>query len=246
MLRLLVLLLALANVAFFVWTLGWLDDIVGVRARGDREPERLVRQVRPESIRILPPGPPKSGGAGVSGASAAPGAEPGGLIAAAGPAAGSEAGSAPSCLEAGPFNAAQAGAAEALLQASLPAGSWNHLKTERPALWMVYIGRFADAESMTRRQDELRRIRVEYEILRAPSELAPGLSLGRFEVRANANNLLDQLQQRGVNSARVIEAVPASSSHVLRVDKPTPALSAQLAALRAEALGKGFMPCAKP
>ncbi|MFZ2652323.1 MAG: SPOR domain-containing protein, partial [Burkholderiaceae bacterium] len=56
MLRLLVVLLALANAGFLVWTLGWLDDATGYRARGDREPERLERQVRPDSIRLLPAG----------------------------------------------------------------------------------------------------------------------------------------------------------------------------------------------
>ena len=108
------------------------------------------------------------------------------------------------------------------------------------------MGRFNDPETMSKRQDELRRLKVEYEVLRTPSELAPGLSLGRFEVRANANNLLDQLSQAGVRNARVIEAVPAVNMHVLRVDKPSSAIAAQLADLRADALGKGFVPCAKP
>src|SRR5206468_6335808 len=55
MLRWLVALLLLANVAFYVWSQGWLDDVVGVRARGDREPERLTRQFHPEVIKILTP-----------------------------------------------------------------------------------------------------------------------------------------------------------------------------------------------
>ena len=229
MLRLFVALLALANLVFLAWTFGWLDDAIGVRAMGDREPERLARQVRPDSIRILP------------GASrAAPGGSP--VAAATGSV---DAGQLPACLETVPLNAAQFATVEALLQLSLPAGSWTHLKAERPALWMVYMGKFNDAETMAKRQDELRRIKVDYEILRAPSELAPGLSLGRFEIRSNANNLLEQLTLGGVRNARVIEAVPAASMHVLRVEKPSTAIAAQLTALRAEALGKGFQPCAK-
>ena len=54
MLRALIVALLLANLAFFTWTQGWLDAVVGVRAIGDREPERLQRQVRPDLIRILP------------------------------------------------------------------------------------------------------------------------------------------------------------------------------------------------
>ena len=55
MLKALVLALALANLAFYGWSQGWLDPMVGVRARGDREPERLAQQVRPETVVILAP-----------------------------------------------------------------------------------------------------------------------------------------------------------------------------------------------
>ena len=46
MLRALIAALLLANLAFFAWTQGWLDSVVGVRSIGDREPERLLRQDR--------------------------------------------------------------------------------------------------------------------------------------------------------------------------------------------------------
>ncbi len=250
MLRLLVLLLVLFNAVFLAWTQGWLDDVSGVRANGDREPERLARQVRPESIRILAPGAVKGPTPGAA-ATPIPVATPNApapapaLAAAATPSVIAEA-SPTTCVEAGPFSAAQIGAALATLQSHLPSGSWTHLKTERSALWMVYMGKFNDPEALSKRQDELRRLKVEYELLRAPSELAPGLSLGRFEIRSNANSLLEQLGKRGVRNARVIEAVPAASSHVLRVDRPSAAMLAQVGALPTDALGKGFVPCAKP
>lgn len=240
MLRLLVLLLAAANIVFLAWTIGWLDDVVGVRAIGDREPERLTRQVRPESIRILP----GSGSAKPSASTTTPASTAAAVIAAVAPAA--DAGALPSCLEAGPFSTTQFASVEALLQLSLPSGSWTHLRTERPALWMVYMGKFSDAETMAKRQEELRRLKVDYEVLRAPSELVPGLSLGRFEIRANANNLLDQLTQRGVRNARAIEAAPATSAHLIRIDRPTASITTQLSNLRADALGKGFQPCSRP
>lgn len=246
MLRLLVLLLAAANLAFLAWSSGWLDDIVGVRAIGDREPERLQRQVRPETIRVLQGGAPgRAGTATPSGTSTTGAGSPGaaGVAVAAAP---TDASAPPACLEAGPFNTQQFGGVEALLQLSLPAGSWTHVRNERPSLWMVYVGRLADVESMTRRQDELRRLKVEFEVLRAPSDLVPGLSLGRFEVRGNANNLLEQLAQRGVRGARVVEVPAAGTTHVVRIERPTPAVMAQLAALRAEALGRGFQPCGRP
>lgn len=55
MLRLLVAALLLANLLFFAWSRGWLDQVIGVPAQGDREPQRLASQVRPELVRLLPP-----------------------------------------------------------------------------------------------------------------------------------------------------------------------------------------------
>ncbi len=253
MLRLLVVVLALANAVFLAWSLGWLDDLTGVRARGEREPERLARQVRPESIRILPPGSVRAAAPAPASVPAPPSPAPAATPAQPAPAATTtplpvtaEAAPLPACLEAGPFSTAQIGPAQALLQINLPSGSWAQVKTDRPSLWVVYMGKFNDADTMAKRQDELRRLKVEYDELRAPNELAPGLSLGRFEVRGNANSLLDQLTKRGVRNARVVESTLAASSHMLRIEKPNAAVMAQLAALPGDALGKGFAPCAKP
>lgn len=55
MLRLLVAALLLVNLLFFAWSRGWLDQVVGIPAQGDREPHRLASQVRPELVRLLPP-----------------------------------------------------------------------------------------------------------------------------------------------------------------------------------------------
>jgi hypothetical protein len=54
MLRAVVLVLVLANAVFFAWSSGWFDGIAGLSSRGEREPERLQRQVRPDAVRVLP------------------------------------------------------------------------------------------------------------------------------------------------------------------------------------------------
>jgi hypothetical protein len=255
MLRALVVVLLLANLAFFAWTQGWIDDFAGVRARGDREPERIDLQVQPERVQLLPAGAIKaSAGAAAGAASAAavpasappppptptPAAAPVAVVAAA---------SAPvplTCLEAGPFSAAEAAAAEAAVRAALPEGSWTSQKASRPGLWMVYLGRFKDRDELLKRQEELRGLRVEYDDLRSPADLVPGLSLGRFEERSNAANALERISQRGIRGAKVIEVRVPSTTVMLRVDKAGPALAAQAAALGSAALGKGFSTCAKP
>lgn len=217
MLRALIVALLLANLAFFAWTRGWLDTVVGVRPTGDREPERMLRQVRPELIRILP-------------ASAASEAAPVALA----------------CFEAGPFTDAEISAAEARAQTQLPVGSWVSVKTEQPGTWLVYMGRYASRDAMTRKEDELKRRKAPYEEIGAPPALAPGLSLGRFEQRAAAVTALEQFTQQGIRTARVVELTPASNRHMLRVDKADAALSTQLVALPADTLGKAFAACAKP
>ncbi len=54
MLRTLVAALLLANLAFFAWTQGWLDRVVGVAVQGEREPERLARQIQPDVLTVVP------------------------------------------------------------------------------------------------------------------------------------------------------------------------------------------------
>ena len=104
MLRALLALLVVANLIFFAFTRGWLDGVVGVSALGDREPERLSRQVRPQTIRILPAG----------NAASAPAIDAG-----------------VSCYETPTFIAGDAAAVEAALAAALPSGAWIDNRGER-------------------------------------------------------------------------------------------------------------------
>jgi hypothetical protein len=219
MLRALVLALLLANLGFYAWSHGWLDSIVGVRADGQREPERLARQVRPETIRVLTPQ----------------------AVAAAASAAESRL----QCLEAGPFAAADIASAEAALASVLPSGAWMRLSSDKPAQWIVYMGRY-NAETLARKQEELNRIRVPYELVRNAPELEPGLSLGRFDDHDAADAALTDLGKRGIHSARLVEVSKASTQHLLRVDRAEPELAAKVSGLKLDALGKGFSACAKP
>jgi hypothetical protein len=114
-----------ANLLFFGFTQGWFDGAFGLRARGDREPERLANQVRPNSIAVMPVPTP---------ASAAPDAATG------------------TCLEAGPIAAIDAASAEAALRAALPAGGWIDVRNEPPAgtpAFVTHTYRVAHADAAT-------------------------------------------------------------------------------------------------
>lgn len=107
--RQLVLALLLLNVALLGWNQGWLPAVLGIRADDGREPERLARQVRPETVRVvLPPG----AGAEITAPSAAV------------------------CLEAGPFTPIDLAAAEQAL-APLPAGRWQRVTGEMGTLLRI-------------------------------------------------------------------------------------------------------------
>ncbi|MEO8311935.1 MAG: hypothetical protein ABI520_12235 [Caldimonas sp.] len=103
MLRALLAAMIVANLLFFAFSRGSLDGFLGLRALGDREPERLANQVRPQTIRLLPMATPAS-------APADPGA---------------------SCYETPTFTAAEAGAVETALAGNLPAGAWSDVRGER-------------------------------------------------------------------------------------------------------------------
>ena len=99
MLRIVVLVLALANAAYFAWAQGLFGGL-GLAPAPSSEPQRLQQQIKPEVVRILP-------------ASEAMAAEVARLAAA--PA---------ECLLAGPLDAAQIAAMRQALEA-WPKGSWS-------------------------------------------------------------------------------------------------------------------------
>ena len=101
------------------------------------------------------------------------------------------------CASSGPFSPSEAAAAESALQGIAPAGSWVNVRTERPGTWVVYMGSYPDRETLRRKEDEIRRLRPDYEEVSLPSEGEFGLSLGRFDDRALAERALSR-PDRGI------------------------------------------------
>ena len=284
MLRSLVLILLFANAAFFAWSRGWLDEVVGIQPDAQHEPQRLAQQINPEQIVVTaalpasvpapdegalpgvapePPAEPASDAASApTGGSAAPG-EPAQAPASAAltppsplapPVAGAEtpaasaavtAAAAGICLEAGPFSTAEYTAAEAVVRPLLrPSGvAWTRQPAAAPGMWLVYMGPYAEAELLQRKQDELKRIKgLEFEVVRTPPPLAQGISLGRFSKRENAENQLETLRNRGIRTARIVNQRPASELLLLRVPRADTAAQTRLAGAKLPQ-GKGFAAC---
>lgn len=245
MLRWTVALLIAANLAFFAWTRGWLTPVVGLSPQGDRDPQRLQQQVHPERVEVLAPDAASAAIAG-SAAAAASGAEPSGPAATppGAPGAMNATGQALACLEAGPYGPDDLRVVQtALTQAGLAAERAQSIAAPSPSQWLVYMGRFADAATLQRKEDELRRIHVGFQEIHGASSLEPGLSLGRFGDRPAAEDALGRVSQHGVHTARVVQLPPSAPLHLLRMQHVEPALAARLQALQWPVAGPGLHAC---
>jgi len=66
------------------------------------------------------------------------------------------------CLQAGIFDTAQADTLRRAA-AALPEGSWRLEPATLPGRWMVYMGRFPDADQLAKKRAELRELGVAYD-----------------------------------------------------------------------------------
>jgi len=261
MLRLVIVLLLLAaNALMFAWQQGVLGG--PSPAQQDREPDRLKRQINPELAKVLSPVAASAALAEAARANSATAATP--EDTASTPASGvAPAASAPQpaaaakpvattvstlaethCLEAGPFATSELPAAiKALRSAAIPADSWTTVSSLRKGSYLVYMGRYADANVLARKQAELQRRKVEFKLLSDWPDLQPGLVLGRFEDKPSADAALAKLAQRGVRTSRVVTLSPSVTLATLRVPSATAEQVALLSALKLPPGRLGFGPC---
>ena len=237
MLRLAALLLLLVNLLLLATHAGLLPGWLGRPAgTGQREPERLARQVNPGALqlRVQVQVPAPASAAALPASAAPPVASAGGAAAVA-----------VTCLEAGPFDSASTAVAERGLQAAgVPAGAWVRGGAASAQAYLVYMGRYADADALARKRDELRQLAVPAYPVDASSGLQPGLSLGRHASAEAAGAAMAALAQRGVRTARVVAVAGSQAAGaLLRLPAADAPLQAKLAGLRLPG-GAGFRPCA--
>jgi hypothetical protein len=215
MLRLLVVLLLLANGAYFAWAHGHLLAW-GLGPSQQAEPQRVDQQIRPEAVRVLKAEEARRAEAASSATRAA------------------------ECLQAGPLEDALASTVKSQLE-SWPAGSWSLEPVVEPARWIVYMGKYPSAEQVDLKKAELRRLGIVFEPL-SNSALEPGLSLGGFASEAEARRQMDALAQRGVRTARVMQERPELRGQKLVLAAVDETLRPRVEELRASLNGK-LRPC---
>jgi len=192
MLRLFVLLLIFVNATYFAWSQGMLR-VYGFAPTEQREPQRVQQQIRPDAVKVLSIEEARR----LEQAAQTP-PKP------------------PECLMAGPFDEAQTEILRKALESTLPSGAWVLDTMTEPARWIVYMGKFSSKSAMEKKRSELLTLKVQAELSQEP-DLLPGLSLGQFESRAQAEAGLKELRRKGVRSARVVKEKPESHQSQLRI-----------------------------
>lgn len=217
MLRLIVLLLLLANALFYAWSQGYLLAW-GTGPTQQSEPQRLAQQVRPQSVQVLTaeelrrlesqfaqdPRPPE-------------------------------------CLASPMLAEAEVASLRTVLD-SFPPGTWSLEQAVEPARWLVYMGPYPGVEQVARKRAELRQLGVSFEALPNPA-LEPGLSLGSHATEAAANQQLAALAERGVRTARVALERPEQRGQRLLLPAVDDTLRPRLEELRGVLSTKPLRPC---
>ena len=218
MLRLLTLLVLLANVLYFSWAQGLLSDF-GFAPAQQSEPLRLAKQIQPDSIRILDAAEFKRLQDQAQ-AEAAP----------------------KECLQAGPFDAAQVEVLRKSLETALPSGSWDLLNVTLPSRWIVYMGKYPNADTVAKKRAEIVAMNLKIEALVNPA-LEPGFSLGGFPTQAQAEEDLAQLSKRGIHTAHVVQEIAGGAAFTLKVPAATEALKGKLGDIKPALGGKTLSKC---
>lgn len=217
MLRLIVLLLLLANGLFYAWSQGLLLPW-GLGPAQQAEPQRLQQQIRPESVRVLPADELRRVEAQLA-----------------------QAPRPPECLLSTMLEEAQIAALRTTLE-SWPTGSWTLEPVTEPARWIVYMGPYPGVEQAARKRAELRQLGISFEALTNPA-LEPGLSLGSFPSEAAATRKIESLAERGVRTARVLQERPAQSGQRLTLPAVDDNLRPRLDELKTVLSTKPLRPC---
>jgi hypothetical protein len=236
MLRLIVILLLLANAAYYAWSQGHLA-VLGLAPVPQTEPARVAAQIKPEALRVLSNNeartiegtatttPLPTQLAQTSAAPIASDAKP------------------TECLQSAVLTEGVASRVRNAASQALPSGSWAMEQIDEPGRWIVYMGKYNDPEVLAKKKSELRQLGVTTEPLQN-TKLEPGISLGGFASQALATKEFDSLGKRGVRSAKVVQEVAPAKGPVLRLPAVDEALRGQLEPIKS-ALGTASLSACK-
>lgn len=147
------------------------------------------------------------------------------------------------CWQAGGFTEEQAELLRAELRLlGLASTAWQLSEVRSPGRWIVYMGRYDNAEQAARKKAELRALGVEFRDVGTPG-LTPGIALGTFSSEQAAREGLQQNERRGVRTARVVQERAESLSFNLRLPAITETQRQRIDALGPAMGGRTLQRC---
>jgi hypothetical protein len=204
--RLLALLLLLANAALFAWAR------YGPHL-GSLESHLLSQQINPEAVRLLTPPQAASFDARTMAGAPRPGA----------------------CVEWGAFNRADVPRAQSALEDVAATARITERRVDESAGWWVYIPPQENRQAANQKVAELKRLGVDdYFVVQEESRFRFAVSLGLFRTEQAANIQLEQLRARGVRTALVGPRPTAVQKIYLQLRDYPEGIQAKFAALKVE------------
>ncbi len=213
--RVLALLLLLANLLYAAWAQGWLGAY-GWKPRAQQEPERLAQQVNPERLELVDPAQLKEPSD----------ATPSSL----------------SCLMTPELSVAERDAVQAAAQAVLPEGSWRMEEQAAALRYDVYMGPYPGQKELDAKAEQLKALGVRFELTGNGAQSA-GLSLGSYASQAQAEEALKAFVAKGVRTAKVLAMASSGRSYRFRVPLVDVQILTKLPELASALPGQGLMPC---
>ncbi|HOZ66038.1 MAG TPA: hypothetical protein PLH13_01235 [Burkholderiaceae bacterium] len=232
MLRLIVLLLILANGLYFAWSHQIFSEL-GWGKTQQTEPHRLQQQINPEHVQVLGMNDlrvqdkPSNTSTSLAATSA----------------------KAPvnaQCMQTGVYNDKQVELLRAKLSALMPPNSWRFDELAPQQNWLIYMGKYANSSMFELKKAELKKMQLSFTAINEGA-MALGISLGRFQNQVDANQSLNALSKRGIRTAKVVQEPITGKTYQVVFPAIGTDLIPKMNALTASFSGKSLQTCkAKP
>jgi hypothetical protein len=231
MLRLVVLILILANGLYFAWSHRIFSELSWGKTQ-QTEPHRLQQQINPERIRVLEindvrgQNTPTSVSTSVTATSAT-------LLSTA---------TTSECFLTGTYNDEQIDHLQVKLAALMPPNSWFRDEVSAQQNWLIYMGKYTNSRIFELKKAELKKMQLAFTAL-TDGPLSLGISLGRFPSQTSANQSLYLLTQRGIRTAKVVPAPNVRKNYQLVFPAISSDAVLKINAMTAPLSGKPLHPC---
>ena len=213
--RLLALLLLLANLVYGAWSQSWLAPY-GWAPKAQGEPERLSQQVNADDLVLVDPSklaPPVD-------------TTPVSL----------------SCLMTPELTQAERDAVQTAAKAILPEGSWTIDEQAAALRFDVYMGPYASQKELDAKSEQLKALGLGFQATGNGAQSA-GLSLGSYTNQAQAEAALKAFVAKGVRSAKVLPMASSAKSYRFRLPAVDVKILTRLPELASALPGQGLIPC---